>query len=74
MSKLSKKLKRRVELYMDMLDFNGDIISFIGEEQTLKHKDILVTIYKKGCYNKTIDKKTLTLMEKLYHHHKVILS
>ena len=65
--KLSKQKKRRVQGYLDMLEYNADCISFLYDNDREKHIEILETIIGEGCYNKTIDKKTLTLMEKLYH-------
>lgn len=66
MSKLSKKQKRRVEGYLDMLEFNHDCISFMGEDDRLYRIEIVNQIIETNTI-KPIDKKHLTLLEKLYH-------
>lgn len=64
--KLSKQKKRRVVGYLDMLEYNSDCISFMGEDDRLYRMEIVNQIIETNTY-KTIDKKHLTLLEKLYH-------
>lgn len=64
--KLSKQKKRRVQAYLDMLEYNYDCISFMGEDDRLWRIDVVNQIIQTNTY-KPMHKKHLTLLEKLYH-------
>jgi hypothetical protein len=72
--KLNKKEKRRIELYIDMLEFNGDMRSWYSDEVILETIQKLNYIHTIGWYHNKEDKPMLTSLERKYHKHKVIIS
>jgi hypothetical protein len=64
--KLSKQKKRRVQGYLDMLEYNADVISLMGEDDRLYRIEILTEIYDTDIF-KSRDKEVLNLMETIYH-------
>ena len=65
--KLNKKQKRRVQSYLDMLEYNSDVISnYYGSERIELIQNLNGILNERRSYIKT-DKKMLNKMEKLYH-------
>lgn len=63
--KLNKKQKRRVQSYMDMLEYNTDVISNYYGSERIELMCNVERVFYKG-YRKE-DKVMLNKMEKLYH-------
>ena len=72
--KLNKKEKRRIELYIDMLEFNGDMRSCYSKSVLLKTIKRLYQIKDVNGFYLVSDKPMLRLLEKRFHKHKVIIS
>jgi hypothetical protein len=68
--KLTKQKKERIEGYIDMLQFNGDMMSYFNTEAVIP---ILTTIITTEKYYKN-DKPVLELLEKRYHKNKIVWS
>ena len=68
--KLSKQKKERIERYIDMLEFNGDMRSYFNTESVIP---LLTTISTSGKYYKS-DKPMLELLEKRFNKHKIVWS
>jgi hypothetical protein len=65
--KLNKKQQRRVQSYLDMLEYNSDVISnYYGSERIELIQNLNGILNERRSYIKT-DKKMLNKMEKLYH-------
>ena len=65
--KLSKQKKERIERYIDMLEFNGDMRSYFNTESVIP---LLTTMSTSGKYYKS-DKPMLELLEKRFHKNKI---
>jgi hypothetical protein len=63
--KLNKKQKRRVQSYMDMLEFNSDVISNYYDSDRIELMEKVERVLYKG-YRKE-DKVTLQHLENVYH-------
>ena len=68
--KLSKQKKERIERYIDMLEFNGDMRSYFNTESVIP---LLTTMSTSGKYYKS-DKPMLELLEKRFNKHKIVWS
>jgi len=65
--KLNKNQKRRVQSYMDMLEYNTDVISnYYGSERIELMCNVERVLTSAKGYRKE-DKVMLNKMEKLYH-------
>ena len=62
--KLTPKQKRRVESYMDMLEFHCDVRSMYYDSDRIELLDKVEGVFYKG-YRES-DKVTLNQMEKIY--------
>ena len=63
---LSKKQKRRIQGYLDMLEYNSDVISLMSDDVRLDRIETLTAINDEWKYI-TKNKPLLNQMEKLYH-------
>jgi hypothetical protein len=68
--KLSKAKKQRIEEYLDMLEFNGDIIS---RYTTVEKANIIIRLIalKTSSHYLLSDKPMLNLLERRYPKHKI---
>ena len=69
--KLSKAKKERIEEYLDMLEFNCDIISCYSADDLSKTMDRLVVIKDISKSYLLSDKPMLNLLERRYPKHKI---
>jgi len=63
--KLNKKQKRRVQSYLDMLEYNSDVISHYYDSDRILIMENVEKVFYKGYGER--DKDMLNKMEKLYH-------
>jgi len=63
--KLNKNQKRRVQSYMDMLEYNSDVISHYYDSDRILIMENVEKVFYKGYGER--DKDMLNKMEKLYH-------
>ena len=66
MAKLSKAKKERIELYLDMLQFNCDVIKLYTNDTKLELTKMVEDINSKGVYDKK-GKALLNILETIYH-------
>ncbi len=72
--KLTKQKKERIEGYLDMLQFNCDIISCYSEADLLKTIDRLNVIKDVSKSYLLSDKPMLQLLERRFHKNKIVWS
>ena len=72
--KLSKQKKERIEAYIDMLQFNGDMKSYYSGEDYLKTIDRLIVIKDISKSYLLSDRPMLKLLEQRYHKNKIVWS
>ena len=72
--KLSKQKKERIEAYIDMLQFNGDIKSYYSRVGLIQTIDRLIVIKDISKSYLLSDKPMLKLLEQRYHKNKIVWS
>jgi len=65
--KLNKNQKRRVQSYMDMLEYNSDVISLMGDDIRIWRIQTLNGILNERRSYLKSDKKVLNILEDMYH-------